>query len=276
MKTLRQQLEESLTALKAKFRGTPPIAVILGSGLGPFADELEDAIAIDCREIPHYPAPTVPGHRGRWVWGKVNDVEVLAIQGRVHAYEGYSLEEVTYPVRLVKGLGAKILIVTNASGGINPHFEPGDLMLITDHINFRFDNPLIGPNDPGLGPRFPDLSEPYDRELTGLAERAALDLRLRVHRGVYLGTKGPTYETPAEVQMMRRLGAEAVGMSTVPEVIAAKHAGLRVLGISCITNRAAGLSEKKLTHEEVVKVAERAREKFTALVREVIRRIGET
>ena len=269
---LIDRLRESKRFLESRLQPATSIGIILGSGLGPFADELEEAVVIDSGDIPHYPVSTVEGHAGRWVFGKVGGVDVLAMQGRVHAYEGYSVSAVTYPVQLMAEIGVRTLIVTNAAGAVNPRLQPGDLMLIADHVNLMFDNPLFGPSDPRLGPRFPDMSEPYSADLIAMAESAALDLGIPVRKGVLVASKGPTYETAAEVVMYGRIGGDAATMSTVPEVIAAVYRGMRVLGISCITNLATGLSERPLSHDEVVEVGQQVREKFAALIRAVVGR----
>lgn len=264
-------LDQIASWLKARYPHQPEIALILGSGLGSIADHLEDAVAIDYHEIPNFPVSTVEGHAGRLVFGKLEGRQVVAMQGRFHYYEGWSLDEVTLPVRVFWRLGAKALIVTNSSGGINPDFRPGDLMLICDHLNLTGQNPLRGHNDSRFGPRFPDMTEAYDFEFRRQAMSAAKDLKMDLYTGIYAGLQGPSYETPAEIRMLRRLGGDAVGMSTVPEVIIANHCGMRVLGISCITNMAAGISDQKLTHDEVTLTAAMARERFTSLIHRVVR-----
>jgi len=266
---LYERIEKVRAFLAPKLPVQPKIGLILGSGLGVMADEVE-GVQISYGEIPDFPVSTVEGHDGKLVVGTLRGKPVMTMKGRFHAYEGYSLEQVTFPVRVMKALGVDTLIVTNAAGGMNKAFQPGDLMLIVDHLNFTGDNPLIGPNDDELGPRFPDLSRAYDPELIALAEQKARDLGIRVQKGVYAGISGPNYLPPAELVMLRRLGGDAVGMSTIPEVIAAAHCGLRVLGISCITDMAIGEELEPLTHEQVVAVAERTKPKFTALVRAVV------
>ena len=230
----------------------PEIGLILGSGLGVLADEITEAVTIPYEEIPHFPVSTVEGHKGQWVIGKLNGKSVVAMQGRFHFYEGYSLEEVTFPVRVMKAMGVKTLLITNASGGIQLNYEPGDLMIIKDHLNLTGNNPLIGPNDESFGVRFPDMSTAYDPELRNVARKVAAENEIDVKEGVYVGLTGPSYETPAEIRMLRILGADAVGMSTVPEVIVARHSGIRVLGISCISNMAAGILPQPLSHQEVM------------------------
>jgi purine-nucleoside phosphorylase len=252
--------------------GESAVSIVLGSGLGGFADSLEDRRALPFTELPGFPRPTVPGHRGQLVYGKVAHVPVLALQGRIHGYEGHDAATVAFPARALGALGARALVVTNAAGGCNPSFAPGDLMRITDHINFTGRNPLTGPNEDRLGPRFPDLTHAYDLRLATALEEAARTLGQTLRAGVYLQMIGPSYETPAEIRMARTLGADAVGMSTVPEVIVAAHMNLPVAGISCITNLAAGLSQHPLTHQEVVEVARAVEGKFSDLLRSFIPR----
>jgi len=266
---------ESIQYIKTRIESRPCIAVILGSGLGEFADELSSKTIVPAREIPNYPASTVEGHAGKLVFGKVQAVEVLVFQGRIHFYEGYSIYDVVYPVMIASGLGIKTLIVTNTSGGINPQFRPADLMLITDHINFAFEDPRIG--NPYISHQFKRRLPPYDENLLRLVEQTALGLGISLRRGVYLWTKGPSYETPAEIEMFRRIGADAAGMSTVPEVIMAHHLGMKIVGISLITNLAAGMAPfgtTKLSHADVTKVAGEARDKFSLLLREIILRMS--
>jgi purine-nucleoside phosphorylase len=243
---------------------------VLGSGLGAFADDIEDAEAIPYADVPGFARPTVEGHSGRLVLGRVGGVGVAVMQGRFHYYEGYALEEVTFPVRVLALLGVRSLVLTNAAGGLNNSLKQGSLMLISDHLNLIGANPLRGPNDARFGARFPDMTEVYDRayQETAIAEAHVLGVELR--RGVYAALSGPTYETPAEIRMLRALGADAVGMSTVPEAIVARHAGLKILGISCITNLAAGVSERPIEHAEVIETGERVREMFSALLRAII------
>lgn len=260
--------------LKNQTTVQPLIGLILGSGLGVLADEIEDAVRTPYHEIPDFPVSTVEGHAGQLVFGTLNGVPVVAMQGRFHYYEGYEFEQVTFPVRVMKELGVKSLIVTNAAGGVNKDFSPGDLMLITDHINNMGSNPLIGKNDSTLGPRFPDMSEAYSKKLIEKARMVAGKLNIQLQEGVYVGNTGPTYETPAEVRMLRTMGADAVGMSTVPEVIVARHSGLDVLGISCISNMAAGILDQPLNHEEVIETTEKVKEHFLALVKEVVKEMG--
>lgn len=252
----------------------PRLGLILGSGLGVLADEIEESCRIPYEHIPHFPVSTVTGHAGQLVLGSLSGCPVIAMQGRFHAYEGYTLEQVTFPVRVMKEFGVDTLIVTNAAGGINESFKSGDLMVIRDHINFTSRNPLIGENEPEWGPRFPDMSTAYDPSLRDLAHQVAQAQGITLRTGVYAGVIGPSYETPAEIRMLRQLGGDAVGMSTVPEVIVARHMGMRVLGLSCITNMAAGILPQPLSHEEVVETAARVRETFRSLVREIVAKIG--
>lgn len=249
--------------------------MILGSGLGGFADEFVEAVAIPYGEIPGFATSTAEGHAGRLVIGKVGTVPVVAMQGRVHFYEGYSLEEVTFPIRVFKLLGVKRLVLTNAAGGIDIELNQGALMVISDHLNLMGVNPLRGPNDERFGPRFPDLSEAYSRKLQEQAVDEAHKLGVDLRRGIYAALAGPSYETPAEIHMLRGLGADAVGMSTVPEAIVARHMGIDVLGISCITNMAAGISDEPINHAEVMETGRRVRETFTKLLRGIISRLGD-
>jgi purine-nucleoside phosphorylase len=247
----------------------PAVGVVLGSGLGAFADALEDAVVVPYPEIPHFPASTVVGHGGALVVGRSRGVPVAAMKGRVHFYEGYPLDEVVFPVRVLGRLGISTLVVTNAAGAINPSFAPGDLMVIEDHVNL-LGNPLIGPNEEALGPRFPDMSHAYDRGLRDEAEAACRAASVRCHRGVYVAFPGPSYETAAEIRMARAFGADAVGMSTVAEVIAARHLGMRVVGLSCLTNMAAGVTDRKLDHREVLETGERVKGALIDVLRRVV------
>ena len=251
--------------------GKADIAVVLGSGLGDYVEALEDVKFIDYKDIPHFPVSTVPGHKGRWYTGTLHGKRVCMMQGRFHAYEGYDLTEVTMPVRVMQKLGVKTLIVTNAAGGVNLAFHAGDLMLITDVINLSGKNPLTGPNLDEFGPRFPDMSRALDRDLQTLAFTTAQKLNISLQQGVYCWLNGPTFETPAEIRMTRVLGADAVGMSTVPEIIVARHGGMRVLGVSCITNMAAGVLDQPLNHEEVMEMGNKVKDTFRALLDGVIK-----
>ena len=267
-----ESAKQSAQYIQSKITATPEIGLILGSGLGILADEIENAVAIPYSEIPNFPVSTVHGHAGQLVIGQLSGKTVIAMQGRFHHYEGYSMDKVTFPVRVMKLLGVEKLIVTNAAGGVNKDFTPGDLMLITDHINFM-SNPLIGANDERFGPRFPDMSTAYDKEFQQLARKVAADLNIEIQEGVYLGLTGPTYETPAEIRMVRTLGGDAVGMSTVPEVIVANHSSMRVLGISCITNMAAGILDQPLNHEEVIETTEKVKSTFLLYVKELVKNL---
>jgi purine-nucleoside phosphorylase len=268
------KIQNAAQFLKEKYENAPKIGLILGSGLGVLADEIEQPVKIAYNEIPDFPVSTVEGHAGQLVFGTIHGVEVVAMQGRFHFYEGYSFEKVTFPVRVMKELGVETLIVTNAAGGVNESFSPGDLMIITDHINNMGTNPLIGPNDSRLGVRFPDMSEAYTKELRVLAKQISEQLNIPTQEGVYVGNTGPTYETPAEVRMIRTLGGDAVGMSTVPEVIVARHAGMKVMGISCISNMAAGILDQPLNHEEVIETTEMVKANFLLYVKELTKQFG--
>ena len=266
-------MKELLSIIKGKTKYRPKIGIILGSGLGDFADGFQEPNIISTQELPGYPMSTVPGHRGQWVFGRIDGIEVLALQGRIHYYEGYSLHQVTLPVRLMHRLGIWTLIVTNASGGIDRRLMPGDLMLIDDHINLMGTTPLVGWVPTDETNRFVDMGEAYDSELKRLAEEVALELGIPLKRGVLGVQMGPCYETPAEVRMLARLGCQAACMSTVPEVIVAKSLGMRILGISCITNWAAGLSDNLLDHTEVTEMATRIAPVFKKLLTALIVRI---
>lgn len=261
-----EKLQATVSFLQPRLRQPPAVGLILGSGLGGLAEAVKSGIRIPYDDIPHFPVSTVAGHVGCLVVGVLEGVDVLIMQGRVHYYEGYPLEEVTYPVRVMQQLGVKILVVTNAAGGLNPGFRPGDMMLITDHLNFLGANPLRGPNPTPPGPRFVDLNEAYDPELRRLALEAARRENMVLQVGIYAAVPGPSYETPAEVRFLRWAGADAVGMSTVPEVIVARHGGLRVLGLSGITNLASGMAAAPMNHAEVLAVANRIQSDLTRLI----------
>lgn len=250
----------------------PEIGIILGSGLGTLANEIE-GVKIPFGEIPNFCTSTIEGHAGQLVIGYLEGKKVIAMQGRFHYYEGYAMQDVVLPIRVMKKLGIEKLIVTNAAGGVNTDFKPGDLMLITDHINFMGANPLVGKNTGEFGVRFPDMSEAYKKNLLELAKSKAQDLGIEVKEGVYVACSGPSYETPAEIRMFRTLGADAVGMSTAPEVIVANHAGINVLGISCITNMAAGILNQPLSHDEVISTSRRIKKDFVSLVKSIIKEI---
>ncbi|MBU8907847.1 purine-nucleoside phosphorylase [Desertibacillus haloalkaliphilus] len=267
---LKEKVNEAVKYISERISTKPQIGLILGSGLGVLADEIEEPVKVAYQDIPGFPVSTVEGHAGQLVYGSLQGVPVIAMQGRFHFYEGYPIDMVTLPVRVMKELGIETMIVTNAAGGVNQNLKPGDLMLITDHINNTGQNPLIGPNDSEVGVRFPDMSTAYDQDLRVVAKKAAEKLGLTLKDGVYVWNSGPSYETPAEVKMIRYLGGDAVGMSTVPEVIVARHAGINVLGVSCISNMAAGILDQPLSHTEVIETTEYARENFLSFIREVI------
>lgn len=260
----------AITSIKEKFSGTPRVGVVLGSGLGAFADCVENAIVIPYHEIPNFPTSAVVGHAGQLLLGTVAGVEVAVMSGRVHYYEGHSMEKVTFPIRVLAELGVKQLLITNAAGAVNESFKPGDFMVITDHINLTGDNPLRGPNDERLGSRFPDMSTAYKPALQEVWKSAAAKVGCKLQSGIYAGLAGPSYETPAEIRMLRILGADAVGMSTVGEVIAAAHSGIEVAGLSVITNYAAGILEQPLSHEEVTATGRKARPALCALLEKAI------
>lgn len=273
MDNLISKINEARDYVKKQIDFTPEIGLILGSGLGVLGEEVQDKIIIEYSKIPNFPVSTVEGHKSRFVFGTLMGKKVAVMQGRFHYYEGYKMQEVVFPVWVMKALGIKNLIVTNAAGGVNKSFEPGDLMLIKDHINFAGSNPLLGPNIDELGVRFPDMSNAFNAELMDTARKSAKDNGIDVKEGTYMMFTGPNYETPAEIRAARILGADAVGMSTVPEVIAANHSGIKVLGISCITNMAAGILDQPLNHQEVIDTAEKVRNKFVKLVKSIVQNI---
>jgi purine-nucleoside phosphorylase len=266
MSTTIDQLNLGMKIIRDRTKLVPEIGLILGSGLGFLGDEVQGATVVKYGDLPGFPVSTVEGHASQLVLGYLKEKPVVVMQGRFHYYEGYSMERLTLGVRLLARLGARLLIVTNAAGGIRKDLQPGDLMLITDHINLMGSNPLIGPNPDHLGPRFPDMSDAYSRDLRTQAHKIASGLGIALKEGVYSALTGPSYETPAEIRMLSRLGADVVGMSTIPEVIAAVHTGVRVLGISCVSNLAAGITDKPLSHDEVKETAEKAKESFSKLV----------
>ncbi len=273
MTELHDRIERAAAYVRTRTKIVPQIAIILGSGLGALADQIAADAATPYADIPHFPRSTVEGHAGRLLLGGLEGKPVVAMAGRVHFYEGYPLADVVFPVRVMKALGAEILLVSNAAGGINRQWHRGDLMIIADHINFMGSNPLIGPNDPAVGRRFPDMSSAYDPELIALAERAALAEGIPIRKGVYVGVHGPSYETLAELRMLARWGADAVGMSTVPEVIAARHMGMRVLGITAITDMATGEQAAPVTHEDVIATAAEIEPKFVRLLKRIVREL---
>jgi len=260
------QIREAADYIRERTSERPEVGLIMGSGLGVLGEQLTEFVTIAYRDIPHFPISTVEGHAGELLIGKLEGRSVLLMRGRFHMYEGYGPELTAFPVRVMKALGVRVLVVTNAAGGINLAFGSGDLMLISDHLNLTGRNPLIGPNDNELGARFPDMSEAYSRRLRAIAGQTARELGFELREGVYAGLLGPSYETPAEIRMLRTLGADAVGMSTVAEVITARHAGLEVLGISCISNMAAGILDQPLSHEEVMETTERVKSRFIGLI----------
>lgn len=266
-----QKIQETAEFLRGKMTTVPETAIILGTGLGSLVNEITDKYEIEYKEIPNFPLSTVEGHSGKLIFGKLGNKEIMAMQGRFHFYEGYSMKEVTFPVRVMRELGIKTLFVSNAAGGMNPDFLIGDLMIINDHINFFPEHPLRGKNIP-YGDRFPDMSTAYDKQLIAMAKEIAAEKGIRVVEGVYLGTQGPTFETPAEYRMFHRMGGDAVGMSTVPEVIVARHCGIRVFGISVITDLGVEGIVVECSHEEVQKAADEAQPKMTTIFREIINR----
>jgi len=275
-KPLGQRLEEAVRSIRKGRGDAPRVGLVLGSGLGAFAERLRNRRVIPFRDIPNFPVSTgVVGHAGELVLGAVGRTPVVVMSGRVHFYEGRPMSDVVFPARVLARLGVGAVVLTNAAGGVRRTFKPGDLMLITDHINAFGTNPLIGPNDDAIGPRFPDMSRVYDAELRKLAKETARSLRIPLREGVYLGNSGPSYETPAEIRAYRSIGADAVGMSTVPEAIALNHAGVRVIGISTITNMAAGILAKPLDHSEVLATTKKVGDRFVRLLTALVPKIGE-
>jgi purine-nucleoside phosphorylase len=267
---LYERVQAAAAAVRAKITTVPQVGLILGSGLGAFADRLGNATTINYGDIPGFPQSHVQGHAGRLVIGEIQGVRCIAMQGRVHMYEGHPAQTVAFPARVLVALGAKVLIITNAAGGLNPSWSPGTLMLIKDHIDMLRDHALRGPNDERLGPRFPDMTHAYAPELRALVLEAAQAANIPLQQGVYVAMPGPTYETPAEVRMLQTVGADATGMSTVPEVVVARHMGARVIGISCITNQAAGITGAELSHAEVTETATRVRATFERLLETIL------
>lgn len=272
--TYFERVEQAAEEVRKRAGGAAPdVAVVLGSGLGDFAGTLNDGVSIPYGDLPNWPASKVIGHEGRLVVGSLAGRRVAALSGRAHYYEGHDLRTVTFAARVVGRLGVKVLILTNAAGGINVNLKPGTLMVMDDHINLLGSNPLVGPNDDRFGARFPDMSEVYSKRLRGIADEVARAQGLPIGHGVYVAVHGPSYETPAEIRFLRTIGADAVGMSTVPEAIAARHMGVEVLGISCITNAAAGVLPQPLNHDEVMEVARQVRGRFAALLEGIIGRV---
>lgn len=276
MKTLRNKIKEAVDFIRTKTQMRPKIGIILGTGLGRLAEEIEKEVVIDYQDIPHFPVSTVESHHGKLIFGRLGGKEVVAMQGRFHYYEGYTMEQITFPVRVMSykvGLGVETLFISNAGGALNLEFEKGDLMIITDHINLLGDNPLIGPNDNELGVRFPDMSEPYSKELIQLAEKIAAEENIKVRKGVYVAVTGPNLETRAEYRFLRIIGADAVGMSTVPENIVANHMGMKCFGLTIITDIGDPDNLKPLTVEEVIEIANQAEPRMTLLIKKIIERI---
>ncbi|MCI0405062.1 MAG: purine-nucleoside phosphorylase [candidate division Zixibacteria bacterium] len=270
---LKERIDEATSYIRTQTKLVPQIGIVLGTGLGGLAEKIKSEKSVSYENIPHFPVSTVESHAGRLIFGELEGKKVVAMQGRFHFYEGYSMYEVTFPVRVMKALGANILIVSNACGGLNPQFKAGDIMLITDHINMQGAHPLIGPNDESLGVRFPDMFQCYDPALIATAEEAALDTKLRVWKGVYVSVTGPTLETAAEYRFLRIIGADVVGMSTVPEVIVARHGGMKVLGFSIITDMGLPDALKPCSLEEIIHTANLTEPKLTALMSETVKRI---
>lgn len=267
---ITEKISSAAAYIRSRISQQPEIGMVLGSGLGDYADTLEDSVKIPYSQIPNFPVPTVPGHSGAMVYGKKYGRDVVVLQGRIHYYEGLSMQEITLPIRVLAALGVKTLILTNAAGGVNTSFHPGDLMLFRDHINYSGMNPLIGANHPSFGPRFPDMSDLYTAELREKIKIAAAEAGISLQEGVYAMYSGPNYETPAEIRMFRILGADAVGMSTVPEALVAGQQGMQVVGISCITNMAAGVLPQKLSHSEVIETAARVHDTFQTLIDRIL------
>ena len=271
---LRKRIDEAVAAIRATTKSTPNVGIILGTGLGGLVKEIEKETEIDYGAIPHFPVSTVESHHGKLIFGTLAGKQVVAMQGRFHFYEGYSLQQITFSVRVMRFLGVKSLLVSNAAGALNLKFRRGDLMIISDHINLLGDNPLIGPNDDSLGPRFPDMSEPYSRDLIALAESCAKDLKIKVQKGVYAAMQGPNLETSAEYRFLQTIGADAVGMSTVPEDIVAVHMGLKVLGFSILTDECFPDTLKPVSIEEVIAAANAAEPRMTAVMKAVVGKMG--
>jgi len=275
VKDLKIRIQETVNYLRtdAGIKNKPEIAIILGTGLSALGEKIQRKKSIAYSQIPNFPVSTVPGHKGELVFGRIANREVVVMEGRFHYYEGYSPQEITYPVRVMRALGARFLLISNAAGGMNPYFDSGDLMIIEDHINLMGINPLIGPNDDSLGPRFPDMCQPYDKKLIAIAEKTALEEKIRVHKGVYVALTGPNLETRAEYRFLRIIGADAVGMSTVPEVIVGVHAGFRIFGISVITDKCLPDALKPVDFKEILETANRTEPILTRLIYSMIPKI---
>jgi purine-nucleoside phosphorylase len=270
MNSVISKLQETVGYIRSKTSAKPKIGVVLGSGLGAFVKDVEIELSLPYKDVPHFSPPTVEGHSGNLIFGKVNGQSIVILQGRNHYYEGHSMETVVFPTRTLALLGVETLILTNSAGGFGEQMQAGEFMIIEDHINLMGTNPLMGPNIKELGPRFPDMTEAYDKRLIQSMEQVLQKQGTRYHKGIYCGVSGPTYETPAEVRYLKMIGGKAVGMSTVPETIAANHLGLRVAALSCITNLAAGISSQKLSHDEVTETAKRVEIQFTSFLKEFI------
>lgn len=273
MTELFDQIEVARRLIHAKWTGTPTVGIVLGTGLGALASDIQAEVVIPYGDLPHFPQSTVVGHAGRLVCGRLGSKVVVAMEGRFHAYEGYSLQQITFPIRVMKALGCRTLIVSNACGGLNPQYERGDIMLIEDHINLLGDNPLIGKNDDRLGDRFPDMSEPYNRSYLKLAQEAATEEKIRVQQGVYVAVSGPNLETRAEYRFLRGIGADVVGMSTVPETIVAIHGGMKVLGFSAITDMCLPDALEPTSHEEILEIAKAIETKLKPIVRRLVEKL---
>ncbi|MBA7494036.1 Purine nucleoside phosphorylase 1 [subsurface metagenome] len=271
--SLREKIAEAKKFIESRSKVKPKIGIIVGTGLGTLAKEIEIKAIVPYSDIPHFAVSTAPGHEGNLILGKLSGKMIMAMQGRFHLYEGYSLEEITFPIRIMKEMGVELLIESNVAGGMNPNFKAGDLMIVTDHINLTGNNPLIGPNDERLGPRFPDMSEPYDKKLIELTNRIAIEEKIGIHQGVYVGLTGPNFETPAEYRFLRLIGADAVGMSTVCEVIVARHSGLRVLGMSCITDECIPDRLEPVNFRKLIQVAQKVEPNLARLVKRLLREI---
>ena len=274
MNSVYEKLMKCYESVKEKVKFTPKVALVLGSGLGDYAEDIKITATLDYHDIEGFPVSTIPGHKGRFVFGYVEETPVVIMQGRVHFYEGYSIQDVVLPIRLMKLMGAEVLFLTNAAGGVNFDFHAGDLMLIKDHISMFVPSPLIGENLDQLGVRFPDMSDIYDRELRDMIKNLARDLEIPLQEGIYIQLTGPAYESPAEVQLCRILGGDAVGMSTACEALAANHMGMKICGISCISNLACGMTDQPLSHKEVQEAADKVAPRFKKLVTNVIAEIG--
>lgn len=273
---VQKMLEESVQYIRERVPDKPRVGIVLGSGLGAFVNELEIEHTLPYGEIPSFVPPTVVGHHGALIFGKLDGIPVAVLQGRIHYYEGHSMEKIVHPVRTLAMLGVEMLLLTNSAGGLSPKMKPGDFMILEDHINLMGNNPLMGPNLKNLGPRFPDMTEAYDRQLIQLLRQSMDKHKVSYHQGVYCAVSGPTYETPAEVRFLHQIGGSAVGMSTVPETIAANHMGIRVAAVSCITNMASGLSKEKLTHDDVTHIAKKVESTFCSFIREFVLLAGAT